>query len=60
VIFPQFIYESYQRGKAYGAVGAEASWILEDNDLLLSPMKALGLTEYRRWRLYDGATRADT
>jgi len=55
-IFPLFIIESYRRGKAYGAVGAEASWILEDNELLLAPLKALGLSEYRRWRLYDGPT----
>jgi hypothetical protein len=58
-IFPLFILESYRRGKAYGAVGAEASWILEDNELLLAPLKALGLHEYRRWRLYEGpVTRA--
>ncbi|MDQ2665244.1 MAG: hypothetical protein M3Z05_04465 [Gemmatimonadota bacterium] len=57
-IFPLFIMESYRRGKAYGAVGAEASWILEDNELLLAPLKALGLSEYRRWRLYDGPTHA--
>ncbi len=54
MIFPLFILESYRRGKAYGAVGAEASWILEDNELLLAPLKALGLHEYRRWRLYEG------
>ena len=55
-IFPLFVNESFRRGKAYGAVGAEASWILEDNELLLGPLKALGLKEYRRWRIYDGAT----
>jgi hypothetical protein len=53
-IFPLFVYESFRRGKAYGAVGAEASWILEDNELLLAPLKAIGLKEYRRWRIYDG------
>ena len=56
MIFPLFVLESYRRGLAYGAVGAEASWILEDNELLLGPLKALGLSEYRRWRLYDGPT----
>jgi hypothetical protein len=56
MIFPLFILESYRRGKAYGAVGAEASWILEDNELLLAPLKALGLREYRRWRLYEAPT----
>lgn len=59
-IFPQFVLESYRRGKAYGALGAEASWILEDNELLLGPLKALGLSEYRRWRLYDGPTSSIT
>ena len=55
-IFPLFVNESFRRGKAYGAVGAEASWILEDNELLLGPLKAMGLKEYRRWRIYDGET----
>ena len=56
-IFPLFVNESFRRGKAYGAVGAEASWILEDNELLLAPLKSLGLKEYRRWRIYDGLAR---
>ena len=55
-IFPHFILASYRRGKPYGAVGAEANWILEDNELLLAPLKALGPSEYRRWRLYDSDT----
>lgn len=53
MIFPLFVMEAYRRGRAYGAVGAEASWILEDNELLLGPLKGLGLKEYRRWRVYD-------
>ncbi|MEP6999557.1 MAG: N-acetyltransferase [bacterium] len=55
-IFPLFVHESFRRGRAYGAVGAEASWILEDNELLLGPLRAIGLTESRRWRIYDGPT----
>ncbi len=55
-IFPLFVHESFRRGKAYGATGAEASWILEDNELLLGPLKAAGLKEYRRWRIYDRPT----
>ena len=55
-IFPLFVYESFRRGRAYGAVGAEASWILEDNELLLGPLRAIGLKEYRRWRIYEGST----
>lgn len=55
-IFPLFVHESFRRGRAYGAVGAEASWILEDNELLLGPLRAIGLKEYRRWRIYDAPT----
>lgn len=55
-IFPLFVHEAFRRGRAYGAVGAEASWILEDNELLLGPLRAIGLKEYRRWRIYEGTT----
>ena len=57
-IFPLFVYESFRRGREYGAVGAEASWILEDNELLLGPLRAAGLKEYRRWRIYSGPVQA--
>ena len=36
---------------------ARSGWILEDNELLLGPLKAIGLKEYRRWRIYDGLAR---
>ncbi len=36
-----------------GAVGAEASWILEDNEKLNGPLRALGAKVYRRWRIYE-------
>jgi hypothetical protein len=52
-IFALFADEMFRRGKEYGAIGAEASWILEDNDALNRPMAALGAKEYRRWRIYD-------
>ena len=54
-IFALFAHEMFRRGKEFGAVGAEASWILEDNDKLNRPLEALGAKEYRRWRLYDRA-----
>ena len=39
----------------YGPVlGAEASWVLEDNILMNRPLDAMGATPYRRWRLYEG------
>jgi hypothetical protein len=54
-IFALFAHEMFRRGRAFGAVGAEASWILEDNDKLNRPLEALGAKEYRRWRIYDRA-----
>ncbi|MDB4888790.1 MAG: hypothetical protein JWL61_645 [Gemmatimonadetes bacterium] len=56
-IFPLFVNEAVRRGRAYGMVGGEVSWILEDNELLLRPLRGIGLEEYRRWRMYDGAAR---
>jgi len=55
-IFALFADEMFRRGRAYGGIGAEASWILEDNDALVRPMMALGAKEYRRWRIYDRNT----
>ena len=52
-IFPLFVDEMVRRGKEYGGTGAEASWILEDNDALNRPMTAMGAKEYRRWRIYE-------
>jgi GNAT superfamily N-acetyltransferase len=52
-IFVLFAAEMFRRGRARGAVGAEASWILEDNEKLNKPLETLGAKEYRRWRIYD-------
>lgn len=52
-ILELFAHELYQRGRAYGAQGAEASWILEDNHLMTKPLEAMGAKPYRRWRLYE-------
>jgi hypothetical protein len=52
-IFALFAAEMFRRGKAFGALGAEASWILEDNDKLNRPLESMGAKEYRRWRIYD-------
>lgn len=54
-IFALFASEMFRRGKAFGAEGAEASWILEDNDRLNQPLQSMGAKEYRRWRIYDRA-----
>jgi GNAT superfamily N-acetyltransferase len=52
-VYALFAHELFRRGRAYGAVGAEASWILEDNDALNRPLQSIGAKEYRRWRLYE-------
>ena len=52
-IFAVFANEMFERAKAFGITGAEASWILEDNDKLNRPLVSLGAKEYRRWRIYD-------
>jgi GNAT superfamily N-acetyltransferase len=54
-IYELFVHEALRRGRAYGAVGAEASWILEDNDQMNRPLVRMGLKAYRRWRIYDRA-----
>jgi len=46
-------YEAYRRGRAYGAMGVEASWVLEDNEAMISPIQAAGAKVYRRWRIYE-------
>jgi hypothetical protein len=48
----------FRRGKEFGAIGAEASWILEDNDKLNKPLAAMGAKEYRRWRIYERSVSA--
>ena len=52
-IFQLFASEMFRRGRAFGATGAEASWVLEDNQLMTRPMEAMGARAYRRWRVYD-------
>jgi GNAT superfamily N-acetyltransferase len=52
-IFALFVHEMYRRAHIYNTTGAEASWILEDNDKLRKPMEAFGARVYRRWRIYD-------
>ena len=41
-IFALFAHEMFRRGKEFDAVGAEASWILEDNDKLNRPLRGAG------------------
>jgi hypothetical protein len=54
-VFALLVDEIYRRGMAYGMTKAEASWVLEDNELMNRPMRLMGAKEYRRWRIYERA-----
>jgi len=51
--FPLFAFEVARRAEKIGAEGAEASWILEDNESLVAPLEAMNLEPYKRWRIYE-------
>jgi hypothetical protein len=55
-ILALFTAEVMRRGLAMGKIGAEASWLLEDNQLIVKPMRAMGARERMRWRVYERAT----
>jgi hypothetical protein len=52
-ILALFTNEVMRRGLAMGKTGAEASWLLEDNQLIVKPMRAMGARERMRWRVYE-------
>src|SRR3712207_2671676 len=52
-VFAALVDELYRRGTAYGITRVEASWVLEDNELMNRPMRAMGGREYRKWRIYE-------
>ncbi len=52
-LFPLFAYEAARRAEEIGFEGAEASWILEDNDALRAPLEAMDLRAYKRWRIFE-------
>ena len=54
-ILPVFMHESLRRAIAYGSTGAEASWVLEDNQAMRQPIDAWGGRVYRKWRIYERA-----
>jgi hypothetical protein len=56
-ILALFTHEVMRRGLAIGKIGAEASWLLEDNQLIVKPMRAMGARERMRWRVYERASR---
>ncbi len=53
-IFPLFVQELLRRARhpSVAGIGAEASWVLEDNEGLIGPLAAMGAAPYRRWRIY--------
>jgi GNAT superfamily N-acetyltransferase len=57
-ILPLFAWEAYRRGREARELGAEASWILEDNEPMNRPMIGMGVNVYRRWRIYDRGIRS--
>lgn len=52
-LFPLFAHEAARRALEIGAEGAEASWVLAENQALVHPLLAMGIEPYRRWRLYE-------
>jgi hypothetical protein len=56
-ILALFTHEVMRRGLAMGKIGAEASWLLEDNQLIVKPMRAMGARERMRWRVYEQGTK---
>jgi hypothetical protein len=45
--------ETFKRGIAKGYVGAECSWILEDNILMQRGIEAMGGKLYKTYRIYE-------
>ena len=52
-VLPVFMHEATRRALAYGSPGAEASWVLEDNEAMRQPIESFGGRAYRRWRVYE-------
>lgn len=52
-VLPVFMHESWRRAIAFGSPGAEASWILEDNEAMRQPLETFGGRVYRRWRIFE-------
>ena len=51
--FPLFAFEVARRAMEIRAEGAEASWILEENEALTAPLEGMDLEPYKRWRIYE-------
>jgi GNAT superfamily N-acetyltransferase len=49
------VQETIRRGRRMGTSGGECSWMLEDNEPMLSSIRQAGGFEYRRYRVYEKA-----
>jgi hypothetical protein len=49
-----FFLRAMDAARVKGYLGGEAGWILEDNDKMLSPIRAAGGAVTKRYRLYEG------
>ena len=56
--FPLFALEVARRAMEIRAEGAEASWILEENEALTAPLEGMDLEPYKRWRIYEKSLEA--
>jgi GNAT superfamily N-acetyltransferase len=54
-IYFVLLYELLRRAHEYGAPGADASWILDDNEPMLGFFREAGIPPNRRWRVYEKA-----
>ncbi len=52
-LLPLFMFQADQWADDVGFEGAEASWILADNEAMTAPMATLALNPYKRWRIYE-------
>jgi len=52
-LLPLFMHEAARRAIALGSPGAEASWVLEENQAMRQPIEAFGGFVYRRWRIFE-------
>src|SRR5437867_1980749 len=54
-ILPLFMHEAQRRAIVFGSPGAEASWVLEENQSMRQPIEQFGGRVYRRWRIFERA-----
>jgi hypothetical protein len=52
-LYPVLVQELITRGQAAGALGAEGSWIPEDDLDSIGPLLSLGARPHKRWRIYE-------